>query len=361
MEVEVEVEVGNQVAFVTLNRPAALNALSFAMIGDLRRVLEEAAVRTDVQAVLLRGAGGKAFCAGGDIRALYDSYRGGGTVHRDFFVEEYRLDHFLHRFPKPVVALLDGVVMGGGMGLGQAATLRLVGERTRMAMPEVGIGLIPDVGGSFFLSRLPGALGVYLALTGIEIRAADAIYTGLADCYVAADAAAAIEPALRSLRWGGDARSDLTRALRALATDPGTAPLAPLRAAIDRHFSCASVAGIMASLRAETDPELAPWAQATVDWLLRRSPTMLAVALRQLRLGARLSLADCFRMELIIVGHCFEHGDILEGVRALIIDKDKRPQWRPAHLDEVTPASVDAFFRDPFPPGQHPLARLSAD
>ncbi len=287
---DIEVEVGNQVAFVTLNRPAVLNALSFAMIGELRRVLEAAAARIDVRAVLLRGAGGRAFCAGGDIRALYDSYRTDGTLHRDFFVEEYRLDYFLHRFPKPLVALLDGVVMGGGMGLGQAAPLRLVGERTRMAMPEVGIGLVPDVGGSFFLSRLPGALGVYLALTGTEIRAADAIYTGLADCYVAADAAAAIEPALRTVQWGGDARSDVERALRALATDPGTAPLEPLRAAIDRHFSCASVAGILASLRAETDPGLAPWAR-----------------------------------------------------------------------DGGTTAAVDACFRDPYPPGQHPLARLSGD
>ena len=358
---DVDVEVANQIAFVTLNRPTALNALSFEMIAELRRVLEEAATRTDVRAVLMRGAGGRAFCAGGDIRALYDSHHAGGTLHRDFFIDEYRLDHYLHRFPKPFVALLDGIVMGGGMGLGQASPLRLVGERTRMAMPEVGIGLVPDVGGSYFLSRLAGSLGAYLALTGTEIRAADAIYTGLADWYFTADAAAAIEPALRAVRWGGDARADIESSLRALASDPGAAPLAPLRAAIDRHFSCATVAQILASLRDETDPQLAPWARATADVLLQRSPTMLAVALRELEAGRRLSLADCFRMELIIVRHCFEQGDILEGVRALIIDKDKRPQWRPARLDEVTAASVDAFFADPFPPGQHPLARLSAD
>ncbi len=358
---DVEVEVANHVAFVTLNRPAALNALSFAMIGELRRALDEAAGRADVRAVLMRGAGERAFCAGGDIRALYEDFRAGGTLHRDFFVEEYQLDYYLHRFPKPVVALLDGVVMGGGMGLGQAAPLRLVGERTRMAMPEVGIGLVPDVGGSYFLSRLPGALGVYLALTGIEIRAADALYAGLADLYFNAAGAAALEPALRSLRWRDDARGDVAGALRPLAVDPGAAPLAPLRAAIDRHFSNASVAGILESLRAEADPATAPWAHATADLLLRRSPTMLAVALRQLRSGARLSLADCFRMELVIVGRCFEQGDILEGVRALIIDKDKRPQWRPARLDDVDAASVDTFFSDPFPPGQHPLARLGAD
>ncbi len=358
---DVEVEVDNHVAVVTLNRPAALNALSFTMIGELRRALADAATRSDVRAVLMRGAGDRAFCAGGDIRALYEDHRAGGTLHRDFFVEEYQLDHFLHRFPKPVVALLDGIVMGGGMGLGQAAPLRVVGARTRMAMPEVGIGLIPDVGGSFFLSRLPGALGVYLALTGIEIRAADALYAGLADLCVGAEGAAAIESVLRSMSWGVDARADVERALGPLAADPGAAPLASLRAAIDRHFSNASVAAILASLRAETDPAAIPWARETAELLLRRSPTMLAVALRQLRTGARLSLADCFRMELVIVGHCFEQGDILEGVRALIIDKDKRPRWRPAHLEEVSAQSVDAFFSDPYPAGRHPLARLGAD
>ena len=358
---DLEVDVRNHVAFLTLNRPAALNALNFAMIGELARTVREAVHTPEVHAVLLRGAGGKAFCAGGDVRALYDSHRTGGTQHREFFVEEYRLDHCLHHLSKPFIALIDGITMGGGMGLAQASKLRLAGERTRIAMPEVGIGLIPDVGGSYFLSRLPGALGIYLALTGSEIRAGDALWAGLADLYLEPAAMARLEPALLEMRWGALPLADLERTLRSLATEPPAAPLAPLREAIDRHFSCATVPAILVSLEAETDPPLLAWAAEIRELLLRRSPTMLAVTLRALRLGAGLDLAECFRMEYTIVQHCFEQGDFLEGVRALIVDKDRRPRWRPARLEELDPAVIDWFFRDLAPGSPHPLADLGAD
>ena len=355
---DVEIELRGRVARVTLNRPDALNALTLAMIDVLDARLRELAADPGVQAVVMRGAGDKAFCAGGDVRALYDSFRAGDDLHRRFFVHEYRLDLLLHRYPKPFVAVADGITMGGGMGLAQGSRLRIVGERTRIAMPEVGIGLIPDVGGSFFLSRLRGELGTYLALTGAELGAADAIYVGLADHRFAPASIERIEEAL-----GEPGASDSFDAVRAtlgkLAQPAPPAPLARWRAAIDRHFAQPSVAAIVASLAAEADPALRDWANRTREVMRRRSPTMLAVALQALRRGRGLGLADCLRMEYTIVQHCFDHGDLLEGVRALIVDKDKRPRWRPGRIDAVDPAAVEAFFREP-PGTRHPLADLGS-
>ncbi len=356
---DIDVQVRNRVMFATLNRPAVLNALSFAMIRDLGRALRASAADPGVRALVLRGAGEKAFCAGGDIRALYESHRSGDDSYLDFFIEEYRLDYFLHGYPKPLVAVLDGITMGGGMGLGQGASLRLVGERTRIAMPEVGIGLIPDVGASYFLSRLPGALGVYLALTGSEIRASDAVYARLADLYLARASVLRLETAMTGISWSGDWNGDVIAAIGALAdAPPAPAPLESLRPAIDRHFSQSSVPAILASLQTETQPEWRAWAEKTAQLLGRRSPTMLEVTLRQLELGKRLSLADCFRMEFGLVRQCFAQGDILEGVRALIVDKDNRPQWRPARIEEVTRPMVDAFLQGVPPGDRHPLAEL---
>jgi enoyl-CoA hydratase/carnithine racemase len=357
-EAEILCDTRNHVAFITLNRPAALNALSFGMLGQLHALLMRCAADADIHAVLLRGAGEKAFCAGGDIRALYESCRQSGSLHREFFAAEYPLDHFLHRFPKPYVALLDGITMGGGMGLAQGSRHRIVGERTRMAMPEVGIGLFPDVGGSYFLSRLPGALGTYLALTGVPIRAADSLYAQLADAYLTPASVTAFQDALATLEWTHDHEADLSHLVTTHATPPPPAPLRALRSAIDVHFSQPTVAAIFASLGRETHGEHAEWAEQTVKLMRGRSPTMLAVALEQLERGKSLGLADCFRMELGMVEQCFEQGDFLEGVRALLIDKDNAPRWKPATLDEVTDAAVQAFFKDRWHGSTHPLADL---
>src|SRR5450631_2878675 len=173
---EVLSEIRNHIAFVTLNRPDALNVLSLSMLGALRKTLGDHAVDPEVHAVLVRGAGDKAFCAGGDIRALYQSYQESASLHREFFITEYALDYLLYSYSKPYAVLMDGITMGGGMGLAQGSTLRIVGEHTRIAMPEVAIGFFPDVGASYFLSRLPGCLGSYLALTGVQVRGADAVY-----------------------------------------------------------------------------------------------------------------------------------------------------------------------------------------
>jgi len=357
-EPEILCDIRNHVAFITLNRPAALNALTLGMVIELHALLTKCAKDADVHAVLLRGAGEKAFCAGGDIRALYESCKRSESLHHDFFAAEYPLDYFLHRFPKPYIALLDGITMGGGMGLAQGSRHRIVGERTRMAMPEVGIGLFPDVGGSYFLSRLPGALGTYLALTGVPIRAADSIYTRLADAYLTPASVTALEDALATVAWTFDHDADVSRLVATHASEPPPAPLASLRPAIDVHFAQPTVAAILASLEQETPGEHAEWAAQTAKLMRGRSPTMLAVALQQLQRGKLLDLASCFRMELGMVQQCFEQGDFLEGVRALIIDKDNAPRWSPSRLDDVTSASVEAFFKARWVGSAHPLANL---
>ena len=323
---ELLVEHRGTVATITLNRPARLNALSFGMLEGLRARLDAWERDDRVRTVVLRGAGGKAFCAGGDLRNFHEGMRTGDDLQRRYFAVEYALDYRIHTYPKPIVAVMDGIVMGGGMGLAQGASLRIVTDRTRMAMPETAIGLFPDVGGSWFLSRVPGEVGTYLGLVGPTIGAADAIYCGLADVHVGASLP---EPELEALR-----------------------------PAIDRHFAHDSVAAILGSLESEERPECREWAGRTLQALHKRSPTMLVVTLEQLRRGAKLSLAECFRMELNLVHGALEHGDFLEGVRAVIVEKDNRPRWRPERLGEVDPAVVRKFFAPRWSAAQHPLASI---
>jgi enoyl-CoA hydratase/carnithine racemase len=360
----IQSEVRNRIAFITLNRPAALNALSLDMIVQLRSDLSQFAADANVNAVLMKGAGEKAFCAGGDIRAIYESYQNGDSLHRDFFVTEYPLDYLLHAYPKPYIALIDGIVMGGGMGISQGSPLRIVGDRTRMAMPEVAIGFFPDVGASYFLSRLAGCLGAYLALTGVQLRAADAVYAGLADVYLPRSNVDMLESELCALTLSAAGRSEDWRAAiggvvqRLAGADLPPAPLAAIRPAIDQHFAAASVPALLESLEEESRPQFREWAARTVDLINTRSPTMLAVTLEQLKRGKSMSLADCLRMELGLVRHCFTQGDFIEGVRAAIIDKDNTPMWRPQRIGEVTDASVEAMFADPWAGARHPLADL---
>jgi enoyl-CoA hydratase/carnithine racemase len=317
---EILADIANGVATVTLNRPQALNALTFDMLLALRDWLDAWESDERVRKIVLRGAGPKAFCAGGDIRALYAQMTSGAARHPEFFTVEYALDHRIRTYPKVIVALIDGIVMGGGMGIAQGARVRIVGDRTKMAMPETAIGLFPDVGGSYFLSRVPGKIGAYLGLAGPTIGAADAIYCGLADVYVGSQ-------------------------------DEPRSEIAQLRPAIDRHFAHASVESIVASLRSEDDPRYREWAARTVEALARRSPTLLAVTLEQIERGARLSAADCLRMELGLIHACFEQGDMLEGIRALIIEKNNQPRWKPK-------GSTEPFFRTRWKAPDHPLASL---
>lgn len=362
MQTDILFEVRNHVGLITLNRPAALNSLTLPMVKEMAAQLQHWARDASIYAVLVRGNGDKAFCAGADIRALHASLTGNGTLHETFFLEEYRLDYGIHRYPKPYLALMNGITMGGGMGISQGAVLRIAGDRTRIAMPETGIGLFPDVGASHFLSRLPGALGAYLGLTGTQIRAADALALKLADVYLAPDAIAGLEAALGRMRWGTDPAADIERLMRNMdVRELEGATLPALRPAIDEHFSQPDIRAIIASLAAETRPEYRDWARSTLTTLQQRSPLMLAVTARQLVKGATISIPDCFRMELAMVHQACRENDFAEGVRALIIDKDNAPRWQPSRHEDVTEEMIERFFRGPWRDAEHPLANLERE
>jgi enoyl-CoA hydratase/carnithine racemase len=340
-------EVRNHIGHLTLNRPAGLNAITLDMVRSLSQHLQAWADDPTVYAVVLRGAGEKAFCAGGDIRSLYDSFKSGDTLHQDFFVEEYALDLAIHHYRKPVLALMDGFVLGGGMGLVQGADLRVVTERSRLAMPEVAIGYFPDVGGSYFLPRIPGELGVYLGVTGVQIRAADALYCGLADWYLDSAKLADLDQKLDRLHWHESPLKDLQGLLAKLAVQHlPDAPLAALRPAIDHFFALPDVPSIVEQLQQVTVADSHEWALTTAALMQTRSPLAMAVTLEMLRRGRHLPLEQCFALELHLDRQWFERGDLIEGVRALIIDKDKAPRWNPATVAELDAQHVDSFFRD---------------
>ena len=345
VDTNVRATVRNHVGHLTLNRPAGLNALTLPMVRQLQQQLDAWAVDPQVHAVVLRGEGPKGFCAGGDIRSLHDSFKAGDSLHRDFFVEEYALDLCIHHYRKPIVALMDGFTLGGGMGLAQGAELRVVTERSRLAMPETGIGYFPDVGGSYFLSRIPGELGTYLGVSGVQIQAADALYCGLADWHVDSARLSTLDERLNTLKWSEHPLKDLQGVLARLGTQTlDNPPLAALRPAIDHFFALPDVASIIEQLRAVTVGDSHEWALKTADLLATRSPLAMAVTLEMLRRGRHLSLEDCFAMELHLDRQWFEHGDLIEGVRALIIDKDKQPRWNPATVAELSHSRVDQFF-----------------
>lgn len=317
---------------VTLNRPKAFNALTHEMCRRFDAQLRDWAVQDDVATVVVTGAGDRAFCAGGDVRALWEAGPS-GALTRQFFWDEYRMNRRMFRYAKAYVALADGITMGGGVGVSAPAKFRVVTERTVFAMPETGIGLFPDVGGSYFLSRCPGQVGVYLALTGARIRAADLIAAGLYTHYVPS---AQIPELLQAIEM--EAPQAVLR--RLAVAPPGEGSLAPLRAAIDRCFAGGTVEDIREAL-ARDGSEWASGALATLD---RMSPTSLRVTLRLVREAAGLDFEACLKTEFRLVRRFMRGHDFYEGVRALLVDKDNAPRWRPATLAEVTPAMVDGYF-----------------
>lgn len=354
----VATEVVGGVGYLTLTRPQALNALSLDMVRALTQALDQWAADPGVVAVVVAGAGGKAFCAGGDIRFFHQAALAGDPTLDRFFVEEYALNHKIHRYPKPYIALMDGVVMGGGMGISQGARRRLVTERTKMAMPETNIGLFPDVGGGWFLARTPGRLGEYLGLTGNVIHAADALYAGLADAFVPSNALAELVASLRAGNFAsGDevlAAIDASSAVHRATCDPAASLLARQLDAIDAAFGAATVQDIVAIVSDAGDD----WSAQTAAALRTRSPLMLCVTLEQIRRARTMALEDELRMELDMMHDVFRYGDGVEGIRALAIDKDHAPKWRPARLDEVERNKVLAFFDSPWRADEHPLAGL---
>jgi enoyl-CoA hydratase/carnithine racemase len=327
---------------ILLNRPQALNALTLDMCHALERQLRDWAADDALRAVVIQGAGGKAFSAGGDIRRLAESARAGDDYPYRFWADEYRLNALIKHYPKPYVALIDGIVMGGGVGLSAHGRFRVVTERAVFAMPETGIGFFPDVGGSFLLSRCPGETGLYLGLTGARLKAADMIYAGIATHHVPQGRLAAVHDALSA------EPAHVPDVLARFAEDPGPAPLAVERAAIDRLFAGGSLTGLLAALAADEGE----FARQTARTLAAKSPTSLALTFREIREGARLSFDDCLRLEWRIASRVPRHlPDFREGVRALIVDKDNKPRWSPARVEEVDQATIDAFFA-PTPLGE---------
>jgi enoyl-CoA hydratase/carnithine racemase len=361
---EVLTEVRGSVGFITLNRPSALNALSLPMIRALTACLLAWRDNDGVQAVALRGSTKAgpfgALCAGGDIRFFHQALLSGDPTPEDFFTEEYSLNHLIHSYPKPFIAFMDGVVMGGGMGLCQGASHRLVTTRTKMAMPETTIGLFPDVGGGYFLSRCPGYAGEWLALTGSSLDASLAITLGLADHVVGVAQLAPLWDALAELEPCNQAQLDALIATFTVAVD---AVSTWARGQIDQYFSMATVAAMVQALELDASD----WARRTAEQLRQRSPLMLHVSLEQIRRGRQLTLAQDLRMERDMMRHVFfpqhlarrgPHTEVAEGIRALVIDKDNAPKWQPSRIEDVTPEMVQPFFSSPWVTHSHPLRGL---
>jgi enoyl-CoA hydratase len=319
---------------VTLNRPQALNAVTHEMVRGLARQLAAWAHDGAVTRVIVTAAGGRAFSAGGDIRALYELGRAGKRQEAlGFFREEYTLNAAIKRYPKPYVALIDGIVMGGGFGVSVHGSHRVAGDRFQFAMPEVGIGFFPDVGGTYVLPRMPDQIGTWCALTGDRLKTADAVATGIATHHVASDRFADLADALC-----GNIPVDAT--LAAFATPAGAGPVAARRDAISRQFAGERVEDILRAL----DDAGSDSAAATAATIRAKSPTSLKIALAQVRRGRDWSFEQCMQAEMRIVSRVVEDHDFYEGVRAVIVDKDNAPRWRPASLAEVTDAEVERHF-----------------
>jgi enoyl-CoA hydratase/carnithine racemase len=364
---DVVVERRGNAGLITLNRPKALNALSLPMIRDLSAALLAWCDDPEVHVVAIRGTNKKGqpgtpeslfggFCAGGDIRFFHQAVLADDSALEDFFTEEYTLNHLIHSYPKPYIAFMDGVVMGGGMGISQGARVRIVTEHTRMAMPETNIGLFPDVGGGYFLGRCPGHAGEYLALTGDVIGADEALDYGLADIKVDAARLPVLWDALGSQAFASVAAAEAWIAAEWTA---GQTHPAKADSRIDGYFSLQRVKHIVDALEASADP----WAAKTAATLRKRSPLMLHVTLEQIRRARGMSLADDLRMERDMVHHCFHlrpgaASETVEGIRALAIDKDYTPKWNPARIEDVKPGMADAFFASPWTPETHPLREL---
>jgi enoyl-CoA hydratase len=334
------------VGTVLLNRPRALNAFTLGMYRLFEPALRGWADDPHIHAVLVEGAGERAFCAGGDVRVVYDAGKGiagDPSFTSVFFAEEYRILPLIHDYPKPYIALIDGITMGGGAGVSVNGAFRVATERTMFAMPETGIGLFPDVGATRFLSLCPGRIGRYLGLTGARLGAADALYCGLATHFVASERGPALKAALTGTAWQAGAESAQVAAILApFAADPGPPPLAARREIIDRCFAGDTVEAIFDALQAETaDPA---WAAETRAILLSKSPTSLKITLRQLITGRGFDLKEALKLEYRLTQHVMAAHDFYEGIRAVLVDKDQQPRWQPASLAQVDDAMVNGYF-----------------
>ncbi|OSC31584.1 3-hydroxyisobutyryl-CoA hydrolase [Mycobacterium vulneris] len=330
---EVVSRVDNGVGFVTLNRPKAINSLNQTMIDQLSAVLAAWEQDATVGAVVLSGTGERGLCAGGDVVAIYQSARADGVEAKRFWHDEYLLNAKIGRFPKPYVSLMDGIVMGGGVGVGAHANTRVVTDTSKVAMPEVGIGFIPDVGSAYLLSRAPGALGLHAALTGAPFSGADAIALGFADHYVPHDKLDALRQAI--------AADGVAQAIATHAIEPPASTIAAQRDWIDECYTGDTVADIVANLRKHG----AGPANDAADLIATRSPIALSVTLEAVRRAGKLdTLEDVLAQDYRVSSASLRSHDLVEGIRAQLVDKDRNPKWSPASLSAVTAADIEAYF-----------------
>lgn len=327
-----------QVGRITLNRPKALNALTHGMCLSMIEALDAWREDDDVKAIIVDGAGEKGFCAGGDILKLHNSGKAGDDQAWLFWRDEYRLNTLIYHYPKPYVALVDGITMGGGVGVSVHGSHRVAGDRTMFAMPETGIGFHPDVGGAFFLPRLAGEIGTWMGLTGARLKAPDAIATGVATHYCPSMNYDKLVEALESADLSEDDALEVL--LEEFSGDPGDSDLAHTRGLIDAAFAGNRVEEIVSRIAGAGDP----WSQKQAKILASKSPTALKLTLAALRKGGSLSFEDVMRQDLRLSAWCLTGKDFYEGVRAVIIDKDNAPQWDPADLDAVSDNDIAAAF-----------------
>ncbi len=326
-------EVKNRAGVITLNRPKALNALTLGMVRLMHPQLERWADDDRVHQIIIKAAGDKAFCAGGDIRALYDWGLARNRNFLDFYREEYLLNTYIKRYPKPYIALIDGIDMGGGVGVSVHGSHRVATERLTFAMPETGIGLFPDVGGTYFLPRLPGELGMFMALTGARLKGPDAVYAGIATHYVPSGRLVALEEALSST-------DDVEEALKGFSAECDVSGFEDLQAQIDEHFSKDSVEAIVKSLKKDKSE----WAAKQLAIMMSKSPTSQKIAYRQLRDGAEAAFEECVKIEWRMVNRIYDGHDFFEGIRAVVVDKDNKPVWKPDTLEKVQDSDVNNYF-----------------
>lgn len=348
-DAEILFEVRGGVGLITLNRPAALNALTLNMIRALDKRLIAFAKEPTIHAVVITGAGDRAFCSGGDVKAVAlesKAAREGqseGTLTRDFFREEYTLNHRIFTFPKPYISLINGIVMGGGKGVSAHGSHRVVTENTLFAMPETNIGFFPDVGGGYFLPRCPGQTGAYLALTSKRIKAIDTVYIGFGTHFVPHEKLPELTEALCALDWdvAKDAKTLVEETIEKFTAEPtGDSEIAPYREKIDRCFGYDRVEDIVEALQQDGSE----WADETLKAMYAMSPTSLKIALRQIRLGAKMPFAQVMTMEYRLSQALMKGHDFYEGIRAALIDKDRQPKWEPPRIAEVSDQDVEAYF-----------------
>ncbi len=359
---------GKKVGIATLNSERSLNALSGDMVDALFPQLAQWHKSDEISAVFLQGAGEKAFCAGGDIVHLYKEMQSHAGEYapaiEEYFTKEYKLDYLIHTFNKPFIVWGNGIVMGGGLGMMVGASHRVVTESSRIAMPEISIGLYPDVGGTWFLNRMPDNCGLFLGLTGASINASDAKYTGLADFFILNEKKEALINALKSIKWGDTIalnHEKLSTVMHNLELHSNAhLPVSHVRAQksliehVTSHDNIADIVNAIITVEVEDK-----WFNKAQKSLKHGSSVSGHLVYRQLKEGKSLSLADCFKMELSLSVKAGQYGEFVEGVRALLIDKDYAPQWKFNSIEDVEPAVIDWFFESKWQESEHPLTSLS--